>query len=64
MAYKGDTVKFRVSSANGTYRTVNTLEEAEAEIDKLVVNYGVAWAAIDRIETTRILVRKLETPSV
>ena len=58
MAYRGDTVKFRVSSPNGTYRTVNTLEEAEAEIDTLVVNYGVAWVAIDRIETKRILVRK------
>jgi hypothetical protein len=64
MAYKGDTVKFRVSSPNGTWRTVNTLEEAEAEIETLVVNYGVAWVAIDRIETTRILVRKKETPSV
>ena len=58
MSYKGDTVKFRVSSPNGTWRTVNTLEEAEAEIETLVVNYGVAWVAIDRIETTRILVRK------
>ena len=58
MAYRGDTVKFRVSSPNGTWRTVNTLEEAEAEIETLVVNYGVAWAAVDRIETTRILVRK------
>ena len=58
MAYKGDTVKFRVSSPNGTWRTVSTLEEAEAEIETLVVNYGVAWAAVDRIETTRILVRK------
>lgn len=58
MAYRGDTVKFRVSSPNGTWRTVNTLEEAEAEIETLVVNYGVAWVAIDRIETTRILVRK------
>ena len=58
MAYRGDTVRFRVSSPNGTWRTVNTLEEAEAEIDKLVVNYGVAWAAIDRIETTRILVKQ------
>lgn len=59
MAYKGDTVKFRVSSPNGTYRTVNTLEEAEAEIATLVKTYGVAWAAIDRIETKRILVRKI-----
>lgn len=59
MAYKGDTVKFRVSSPNGTWRTVNTLEEAEAEIETLVVSYGVAWVAIDRIETKRILVRKL-----
>ena len=63
MAYRGDTVKFRVSSPNGTYRTVNTLEEAEAEIDTLVKTYGVAWAAVDRIETTRILVRKLGDPT-
>jgi hypothetical protein len=59
MAYKGDTVKFRVSSPNGTWRTVNTLEEAEAEISTLVNTYGVAWAAVDRIETKRILVRKM-----
>jgi hypothetical protein len=59
MAYKGDTVKFRVSSPNGTWRTVNTLEEAEAEIATLVNTYGVRWAAIDRIETKRILVRKM-----
>ncbi len=59
MAYRGDTVKFRVSSPNGTWCTRDTLEEAEAEIDTLVKTYGVAWAAVDRIETTRILVRKL-----
>ena len=58
MAYKGDTVKFRVSSPNGTYRTVATLEEAEQAIKTLVETYGVAWAAVDRIETTRILVRQ------
>lgn len=58
MAYRGDTVKFRVSSPTGTYRTVNTLEEAEAEIDTLVKTYGVAWAAVDRIETTRLFVRE------
>lgn len=63
MAYKGDTVKFRVSSPTGTYRTVNTLEEAEAEIETLVKTYGVAWAAVDRIETKRILVRKLGDPT-
>ena len=57
MAYKGDTVKFRVSSPSGTYRTVSTLEEAEQAIKTLVETYGVAWAAVDRIETTRILVR-------
>lgn len=39
MAYKGDTVKFRISSPNGTWRTV----ESQAEV------------AVDRIETTRIL---------
>ena len=59
MAYRGDTVKFRVSSPNGTWCTRDTLEEAEAEIDTLVKTYGVAWAAVDKIETTRILVRKL-----
>lgn len=61
MAYKGDTVKFRVSSPNGTYRTVSTLEEAEQAIKTLVDTYGVAWAAVDRIETTRILVRQVKT---
>ncbi len=60
MAYKGDTVKFRVSSPNGDWRTVSTLEEAEQEIKTLVETYSVAWAAVDRIETTRILVRKLD----
>ena len=60
MAYKGDTVKFRVSSPNGTWRTVSTLEEAEQEIKTLVETYGVAWAAVDRIETTRILVRQIK----
>jgi hypothetical protein len=57
MAYKGDTVRFRVSSPNGVWRIVGTLEEAEQEIKTLVETYGVAWAAVDRIETTRILVR-------
>jgi hypothetical protein len=59
MAYKGDTVKFQVSSPNGTWRTVSTLEEDEQAIKTLVETYGVAWAAVDRIETTRIVVRKL-----
>lgn len=54
MAYKGDTVKFRISSPNGTWRTVDTMEEAEGEIEKLVHSYGVKWVAVDRIETTRI----------
>lgn len=53
-AYKGDTVKFRISSPNGTWRTVDTLEAVDAEIDKLVNSYGVKWVAVDRIETTRI----------
>jgi hypothetical protein len=61
MAYKGDTVKFRVSSPNGTYRTVSTREEAEQAIKTLVDTYAVAWAAVDRIETTRILVRQVKT---
>ncbi len=60
MAYKGDTVKFRVSSPNGTWRTVSTLEEDEQAIKTLVETYGVAWAAVDRIETTRILVRQVK----
>lgn len=60
MAYKGDTVKFRISSPNGTWRTVNSLEEAEHEVQTLVDNYRVAWAAVDRIDTTRILVRELK----
>jgi hypothetical protein len=49
-----------VSSPNGTWRTVSTLEEAEQEIKTLVDTYGVAWAAVDRIETTRILVRQVK----
>ena len=63
MAYRGDTVKFRVSSPNGTWCTRDTLEEAEAEIATLVNTYGVRWVAIDRIETKRILVRKMEEES-
>ena len=54
MAYKGDTVKFRISSPNGTWRTVDTMEEVDGEIEKLVHSYGVKWVAVDRIETTRI----------
>jgi hypothetical protein len=57
MAYRGDTVKFRISSPNGTYKTVDTLEQAEVEIPRLVQSYGVEWVAVDRIETTRILIR-------
>jgi hypothetical protein len=63
MAYKGDTVKYRISSPNGTWRTVASMEEALTEIDQLVINYRVAWAAVDKIETTRVLVRKMGTPS-
>jgi hypothetical protein len=33
------------------------MEEALTEIDQLVINYRVAWAAVDKIETTRVLVR-------
>jgi hypothetical protein len=57
MAYRGDTVKFRISSPNGTYKTVDTLEQAEVEIPQLVQSYDVEWVAVDRIETTRILIR-------
>jgi hypothetical protein len=63
MAYKGDTVKYRISSPNGTWRTVASMEEALVEMDQLVINYGVAWAAVDKIETTRVLVRMMRDPS-
>jgi hypothetical protein len=55
MAYKGDTVKFRISSPNGTWRTVDSQDQVDAEVDQLINAYGVAWVAVDRIETTRIL---------
>jgi hypothetical protein len=63
MAYKGDTVKYRISSPNGTWRTVESQAEVDVEIDKLITNYRVAWVAVDRIETTRVLMRKMGTPS-
>ena len=56
MAYKGDTVKFRISSSNAG-RTVSTMEEVEPEIARMVQHYGVDWVAVDRIETTRLFVR-------
>ena len=55
MAYKGDTVKYRISSPNGTWRTVESQAEVDVEIDKLVNDYRVPWVAVDRIETKRIL---------
>lgn len=58
MAYKGDTINYRISSPNGTYKTVDSLEEVDGLIDQLVNTYGAAWAAVDKIETTRIMVRK------
>jgi len=58
MAYKGDTVKFRISSPNGTWRTVNTMEHVDVEIALLFNNYGVDWVAVDRIETTRLRYEK------
>jgi len=63
MAYRGDTIKYRISSPNGTWRTVNSLDEVDVEIDQLVNNYRVSWVAVDKIETTRVLVRKLDDPS-
>lgn len=57
MAYKGDTVKFRISSPN-VGKTVSTMEEVEPEIDRMVRDYGVDLVAVDRIETTRLFVRK------
>lgn len=60
MAYKGDTVKFRISSPHGTWRTVNSMGEAERDLDLLINTYKMAWAAVDRIETTRIMVRQVK----
>lgn len=62
MAYKGDTVKFRISSPNSTWRTVESQAEVDVEIDKLINSYGVAWVAVDRIETTRILHKRTQEP--
>jgi len=59
MAYKGDTVKYRISSPNGTWRTVDTLAEAEAEAHRMITEYKMAWVAVDKIETTRVLVRQM-----
>ena len=63
MAYKGDTVKYRISSSAGSYKTVNSLELAEQEIPQLVTSYGVTWVAVDKIETTRLFVRRTGDPS-
>jgi hypothetical protein len=63
MAYKGDTVKYRISSPNGTWRNVDSLEEAEQHISQLLDGYRVAWVAVDRIETTRVIMRKREDQS-
>jgi len=62
MAYKGDTIKYRISSPNGTWRTVFSLEEAQQEVDLIVLTYNMAWAAVDKIETTRVLVKHKEHP--
>lgn len=63
MVYTGDTVKFRISSPSGTWRTVNSMEEAELEVDLLINTYKMAWAAVDRIETTRVMVRHIKETS-
>ncbi len=55
MAYKGDTIKYRISSPTGTWRTVDSLPEAEAEAHKMITEYKLAWVAVDKIETTRVL---------
>lgn len=60
MAYKGDTVKFRISSPNGTYRTVDSIEQVQDNIDTLVNDYRVKWVAVDKIETTRIIHKIIE----
>ena len=59
MAYKGDTVKYRISSSAGSHKTVDSLAEAEQLIPQLVSYYGLTWVAVDKIETTRVLVRKM-----
>lgn len=55
MAYKGYTVKYRISSNHGTCCTVESRAEVDAMIDKLIQGYEPKWVAVDRIETTRIL---------
>lgn len=55
MAYKGDTIKYRIISPTGTWRTVASLPEAEAEAHRMITEYKMAWVAVDKIETTRVL---------
>lgn len=58
MAYKGDTIKYSIISPTGTWRTVDTLAEAEQHVTQMLDEYRVAWVAVDRIETTRVIMRK------
>ena len=58
MAYKGDTVKYRISSNHGTWCTVESRAEVDAMIDKLIQGYEPKWVAVDRITTTRIMHQK------
>lgn len=65
MAYKGDTVVYRLSGPHGS-STYDTLEEAEkaaenwlSGVQAYYKNYPEklkkrAWYAIDKIETTRV----------
>lgn len=55
MAYKVDTVKYRISSPKGTWRTVDSLPEAETEAHRMITEYKMAWVAVHKIETTRVL---------
>ena len=54
MAYKGDTVKYRISTNTGTWRTVDSLKAVDSELEKLKEYRHTGWVAVDRIETTRI----------
>lgn len=66
MAYKGDTVVYRVSGVHGS-STYDTLEEAEKACERIMVGIKAyykndpeklqknSWYAIDKIETTRIV---------
>jgi hypothetical protein len=53
MAYNGDTIKYRISTENGSYKTVNTLLEVEKIVRNLSES-GSRLVTVDMIETTRL----------